>query len=206
MLRFSSAAAAVLIGLLTAAITAGPVAAAFDWGQTGRTGPRLIADSLSESSVRCDYGTVGVQESPDEWYRWQGKLTRLDVRPPQMWSIAGTQRVGWRFIVQRAKKPTSTFNDPWFTTYRSAIQTATATQVDSAAFTPMHVKVAVPKGTLERNHAYRVMLKLFWYRANGTVQGTAKYLLSYYETYFLEHVEGISPPWCDARIAYWLPD
>ena len=187
-------------------IGAGPVAADFEMGHKGKVGPHSVVDSADAASVRCNYKTVAEVDHPDDWYVWRGKLTRLEVRPPRVRSVIGTQRVGWRFIVQRAVNPTSTFSDAWKTTYRSAVQTATATDTKRARFTPMYVPVDVPRASAERSYGYRVMVKMFWYRADGSVQGTAKHLLSYYEIFFKEHVEVISPPWCDGRISYWLPD
>jgi hypothetical protein len=194
---------AVLLAMLSVVALAGPAAADFEWGETGRTGPHTLIDSMSESSVRCNYATTSIEPQPEDTFIFRGKLDRLDVRPPQVWSVRGTQKVGWRFMVERVRNPRSTFDDPWRETYRSAIQTATATEASSAAFTPMYVPVEVPRGTLVRNHGYRVMIKMFWYRADGSVQGTSQHLLSYFETYFLEQVRSIAPPWCEARIS-WL--
>lgn len=196
----------ILMAIIASAFVAGPVAASYLWTETGRVGPYELTDSMSESSVRCNYLTVAVVDYSGPEHVWRGKLDRLEIRPPKVWSVRDSQTVGWRFLVQRAKNPTSTFNDPWVTTYRSAIQTATANEMSAAAFTPMIIPVDVPRGTLERNHGYRVMIKMLWYRADGTVQGSSKHLLSYYETYFKEHVESVAPPWCDARISYWQPD
>lgn len=195
-----------LTSVLALALGAGPVAADFEWGHSGNVGRHTLVDSMETASVRCNYKTVSETDEPDDWYVWRGKLTRLEVRPPKVRSILGKQLVGWRFIVQRALNPTSTFNDPWQTTYRSAIQVATATDTRNARFTPMYVRLSVPPASEERIHAYRVLIKMFWYRADGTTQGTAKHLLSYYETFFKEHVERIGPPWCDGRISYLLPD
>jgi hypothetical protein len=195
-----------LTSVVAFSVAAGPVAADFELGHKGKVGPHSTVDSIEAASVRCNYKTVAEKDYPDEYYLWRGKLTRLEVIPPKVRSVIGTQRVGWRFIVQRALNPELTFSDSWKTTYRSAVQTATATETKRARFTPMYVPVDVPRASADRSYGYRIVVKMFWYRADGSVQGTARHLLSYYETFFKERVQNISPPWCDGRISYWLLD
>ncbi len=97
-----------------------------------------------------EYRTITETDSdydPGATY-WEGRLKRLDVRPPRMRSaIAGLQKVGWRFIVQRSKD-----GGPWKVSYRSPIQVATARADSDARFLPMGVNVTVPAASRHENH------------------------------------------------------
>ena len=92
-----------------------------------------------------------------------------------MRSVGSSQRVGWRFIVQRSPA----FDDElWTTTYRSPIQKATAYLGVNASFTAMSVPVAVPVGSYN-DPLYRVQVTMFWYTSDGTVQGKAMHAVDY---------------------------
>jgi len=94
-------------------------------------------------------------------------LRRIAIDPPTIAKTAGTKSVGWRFIVERSLDRGDT---PWVVTYRSPIQRASS----SAGLSRMRVGVSVPaedQSPNGRDHIYyRVILKLFWYRADGSVQ------------------------------------
>jgi hypothetical protein len=95
-----------------------------------------------------------------------------------MRSISTSQVVGWRFIVQRSQD-----GGPWQRTFRSPIQKALAHQDANASFTRMWVKVNVPPDGLSdefiTSYSYRVIVRMIWYRADGTQQGSARHLVDY---------------------------
>jgi hypothetical protein len=118
-----------------------------------------------DSEVGCYSRTVSTTP-------WEIKLRRLLVMPPKL-DASSTQRVGWRFIVQRSK------GGVWTRVYRSPVQRA----LGDAAFTQMGVKVTVPAwptGDSLRSHPYRVLIKAFWYRADGSIKATAKSVVDDY--------------------------
>lgn len=188
---------AVVVTLLAVA----PVVANVDLGDKGSVGPHTLIDSMTAASVRCSYATIS------DGTAWRGKLAHIDVQPPLLRSISGRQLVGWRFIVHRYKNNyapgrTHSIWDPNVVTYRSPVQTATATEDADAAFRAMGVDVKVPAGTLKRNWAYNIVVKMFWYRPNGNIEGIAKHLLSKEEEYRQGHVAKITLPWCYGRLTY----
>jgi hypothetical protein len=91
------------------------------------------------------------------------RLRRIKVDPPSMWSIRAKQKVGWRFVVQR-----SVDDAPWTVTYRSPLQKSTAYADRAASFTKMAVDVKLPAVSDKSEVAYLVVIKAFWYRADGT--------------------------------------
>jgi len=117
---------------------------------------------------------------PSDQDHYEGKLNRIEVRPPKMKAISGQQQVGWRFMVERLKASTPT--PTWKVTYRSSIQRATTSSSRNASFTMRDVEVALPaNGAYEETiYEYRVKVSMFWYRANGDVQGTSTHLADWY--------------------------
>ncbi|MDQ3937865.1 MAG: hypothetical protein M3253_04195 [Chloroflexota bacterium] len=104
-------------------------------------------------------------------------MKRIDVRPPKMRSVGSRQRVGWRFFVQRSLL----YEEPvWTTTYKSPIQKATAYSGVNASFDSMSVSVRVPADSWDDPYIYRVRVKMFWYRSDGRVQGTARHGVDFY--------------------------
>ena len=93
------------------------------------------------------------------------RLRRIRVDPPQIWATRTRQTVGWRFVVRR-----SIDNAPWTVTYRSPIQKGTAYSDRPASFTKMVVDVKLPAIEDKTDVEYRVVLKMFWYRTDGTTQ------------------------------------
>jgi hypothetical protein len=200
--RSARTAVGALVALMATLLIANPVAASVDLGDKGTVGPHTLIDSHSAASVGCTYTTVS------ELMYWQGKLTRIEVQPPALRPVAGVaqQMVGWRFIVWRYRYLekaglTHSIWDPHSVTYRSPIQTTLATATDDAAFSPMSVAVNVPPGTLKRNWAYNVAVKMFWYARDGSTMGTAKHLLSKEELIVKGDSWKITAPWCEGRLA-----
>jgi hypothetical protein len=142
--------------------------------------PVLAASGDRGALAICGYKYLG-DDSP----YWGGILKRIDVDPPRLYALnSNTATVGWRFIVERQRFDQS-FTD-WKQTYKSPIQTATASSTTPAAFTTMGVKVTLP--TLADDWEgdwndvyYRVKLKLFWYRADGSTQQAVVHKMKHYE-------------------------
>jgi hypothetical protein len=101
-------------------------------------------------------------------------LHRIAVRPPTIAKTVGTRSVGWRFIVDRSLDRENT---PWVVAYRSPLQRGSS----SADLTPMRVNVTVPADADTPNGQrfvwYRVIIKLFWYRSDGSVQMKVTHLM-----------------------------
>lgn len=138
-------------------------------------GPALAGTTSSDygSTVKCNYRT----SSPGPAFT--AGLKRIIVAPPKMFAKSGQQTVGWRFIVRR------TIDEGDYpshhVTYRSPIQTATATTVKAADFESMRVDVALPKNIEDpRNVFYEVVIRMIWYRPDGSVKSTISYLMPDY--------------------------
>ena len=149
MIRRSKSILIVVAALLGTMVVAAPAAAG--------------SQSGFESKVRCYNRTVSREDSP--WAQ-ELELRRLLVLPPTF--SANSASVGWRFIVYR-----STDGLDYTMTYRSPIQRAAS----SSGFTSMEVRVDVPSvwpSPDPEAYPYRVDIKAFFYRADGSVKATSK--------------------------------
>ena len=171
--RFLVISTCVLLLALAAAV---PVQADTELGDTGTTGFHALRDSESKPGATCRY--KGIYPSPGG-YSYEGKLKWIDVRPPKMKAISGQQEVGWRFMVERLDISTT----DWMVTYKSPIQRGTTTTNTNASFSKMGINVRVPTSGNDEDptYEYRVTVKMFWYTANGRVQGTSTHLVDWYE-------------------------
>lgn len=158
----------VALGLAAMILAVAPVTADTERGHTGTVGKHSLRDSSSNGGVSCVYAEPH-QASPDTWL---AGLKRLEVRPPRVRSSSGSQRVGWRFIVQR----THQVSPEWLVTYKSPVQKATATLTGNAPFSLMKIKVNVPSYPVY----YRVDVVMFWYNSAGVVVGKARHRVDYY--------------------------
>lgn len=120
------------------------------------------------NTVQCRYTADG----PGPAYDWV--LKRLVVTPPVLYAQKGTQTVGWRFVVTRAEWWGT---DPYKVTYRSPVQKRTATTTVAAAFDAKTVDVQLPNVENTRALYYHVTLKLYWYRADGSIKTQTSYLM-----------------------------
>lgn len=135
--------------------------------------PTVSATPLPDygSTANCKYK---ITESGK--YGWtEALLKKLAVKPPTIYAKHGTQRVGWQFIVQRSLDRE---RGPWTVTYRSHIQKANATTSSAAAFQTMRVEVSVPAVEYPEDVYYTVALKLFWYKADGSIQSKVDHPMS----------------------------
>ena len=126
-----------------------------------------------------DYGAIAkcrYNVTEGGTYGWtEALLKRIVLQPPTVAKVAGTKSVGWRFVVERSLDRAA---PPWVVIYRSPRQRANS----SAGFAPMRVAVNVPQedATPHGRSAiwYRVTLKMFWYRADGSVQTKVSHLMN----------------------------
>jgi hypothetical protein len=124
---------------LFAVVGAGPVLADVEMGHAGTVGFHELRDGSNGGAI-CRYKEVA--PSPGN-YQYEAELKWIDVRPPKMKAVAGEQRVGWRFIVERRDRAGGTFTD-WFVVYRSSVQKATTNTTTNAAFGMMGTRINVP--------------------------------------------------------------
>jgi hypothetical protein len=126
------------------------------------------------ASVTCRY----VITEPSSEIGWtEARLSRFVVSPPTVYAQHGTQDVGWRFIVKRSL---DWDNGPWKVTYRSPIQRASATTSSAATFSNMKVGVSVPNVDNQAHVYYVLILKIFWYASNGSVQSSVSHEFDWY--------------------------
>jgi hypothetical protein len=142
------------------------------------------------STASCRY-----QVTAEDKLGWTAALLKkIAVKPPTVYAKSGTQKVGWRFIVRRSLQGE---NGPWTVTYRSHIQQRLATTSTPADFDAMRVGVNVPTNAYhEYVGVYKVMLKIFWYGANGSVASKVSYLFPEYWMYVDGVFEGSDDPVC----------
>jgi len=172
----------VTISALLLALTATvPVEADTELGETGMTGFHALRDADQSGGAVCRY--KGIYPSPGG-YSYEGKLKWIDVRPPKMKAISGTQEVGWRFKVERRSLAAQI--SEWVVTYKSPIQRDTTSSSRNASFSMMGINVRVPSDGKDEDpsYQYRVKVNMFWYTGNGGVQGTSTHLVDWYKDIF----------------------
>lgn len=183
--------------LLLAFTAAMPVQADTELGETGTTGFHALRDNDPSGGAICRY--KGIYPSPGG-YSYEGKLKWIDVRPPKMKAISGQQEVGWRFIVER--RSLAAVN--WMVRYKSGIQRDTTSSSTNASFSMRGINVRVPTGGKDEDpsYEYRVKVKMFWYKANGGVQGTSTHLVDWYKEVYTDwpdHFGGGTVTYTDQR-------
>ncbi len=151
-----------LIGVVMLLVAATPVAADTSMSHTGVVGPHRLVDTSSRPGMTCE-----MSQLPSGYWT----MHAVSVRPPRMRGTRDGQRVAWRFTIQRSA--TGPWN--WQTYYRSPLQYGTADVHTPAAFYGMSAWVSG-----SGFYWHRVRVKMFWYRANGTLVGTAKHAVDYY--------------------------
>jgi hypothetical protein len=149
-----------------------PVAAA------GTVGAWSLTDTPSSPGANVKYRWVdatGDYGSEDHW-----RIRRIVVQPPNVKAVAGKsqQTVGWQFTIQRVQ----CFEPPcyWEHRYTSPVHKATTSDAANAAFTAQSVSVRIPPEAEAGLFHYRAIVKMFWFKGDGSVQGTAKSRVRYY--------------------------
>ena len=169
--RRSSFVTSLVLAIAATAVVSGPVAAysapMSDYGNT----------------VECHYKTSDPSLARIWW------LKHLVVTRPVVYAKKPSQTVGWQFLVNRVIWDDG--QGPSMVTYTSPIQKRTATPTTAATFTSQGVDVKVPKYVEnKRGVQYTVTLKLYWYRANGSIGSQVTYLMPYmksmqFNTYYV---------------------
>lgn len=156
--RLGRAAVAATALLMIALLASGPVLADTDIGTSGVVGKHSLVDTRTKAGVTCSYGPT--------------LLKHLDVRPPRMRAVSGTQAVAWRFAVLRTRYP-DTGDATTKTTYTSRWQTASTTTRRNARFSTMGIKVTVPRDgrTWGVYYEYAVRVEMAWLQPNGAITG-----------------------------------
>jgi len=151
---------------MMALLASGPVLADTDIGTTGVVGAHSLVDTGTQAGVTCRYNFL---------------LRHLDVRPPRMRAVGGTQAVAWRFAVLRTKYPD--IGDPTVKqTYRSPWQTAMTTTTRNARFSTMSINVDVPRDgrTGDVYYEYVVNVEMVWMQGSGQITGRSMHRVDHY--------------------------
>jgi hypothetical protein len=153
-------------------LAVGPAMADTPLSHSGKVGPHRLVDNWNKPGMNCRFAQV----EPKWWM-----LDRISVRPPKMRGTRDNQRVAWRFFVERTPIGTGTaIPADWKVTYRSPRQFGTAHVHTPASFSRMGVPVEVPAAHAHGDtYAYRVKVRMLWYRANGALQGKATHIVDF---------------------------
>lgn len=141
--------------------------------QAGTVGVYSLNDVSASPGVQAIYMYVNKY---DAW-----KLKKIVVRAPNVSAVSGktAQAVGWKFTVERR------FCDfghcgKWYKDYTSATFKAVTSDVANAPFSDESVGVRAGQFGYDGGYDYRVIVKMFWYRPSGSVQGSATVRDYYY--------------------------
>jgi hypothetical protein len=180
---------AFVSAVMFAVIGAGPVLADAELGHTGTVGFHELRDGRNGGAI-CRYKEL--VPSPGN-YQYEAELKWIDVRPPKMKAIAGEQRVGWRFIIERRDYVAPTLGD-WTVVYRSSVQKAVTDPTTNASFAMMGSRINVPAEFFDDvpSSGFRLQVKMFWYDVGGSVQSTATHLVERYKR-ILANDDGTHP-------------
>jgi hypothetical protein len=174
ILRFASLAAVSIAALAIAQ----PTLAFTQTGTTGTTGAHSVPDTSSNTAAVCSYQYLS---SENVW-----KLKHIFVDAPYMKAVPGmgSEKVAWNFTVQRREGGFSGFG-PWHNRYTSPNFSAMTDSTQNAPLVQEGVRVTVPFAPgADAAAEYRVLMKMIWYKANGTsVLGTVSGRLNWYSTY-----------------------
>ena len=137
------------------ALAISPVLADEEFGHTGTVGYHDLRDAGNTGGAICDYRRVN--PSPGG-YSYEAKLRWIDVRPPKVRAISGSQEVGWRFIVERVRNEP---NDTWVVRYTSPVQRDVTNSSTNAQFTLRGINVILKTTGADDypEYEYRVKVK-----------------------------------------------
>ncbi len=161
----------MLIGLplalvVTLSVGIGPVFADIDIFTTGTVGEHsLKLDTPEAGGAICFFN----EEGPDD-------LWKIKMRPPMVYAIdrdgsRNHQMVGWQLLIDR-----SSDTSPAVIFHKSRIQKLVAYDDQPAAFT---AKFAAPRFPNDDSR-YRVFAKMYWYRADGSIEGASVHVVTEY--------------------------
>jgi hypothetical protein len=161
----------LLIGIplalaLCLSVGIGPALADVDIFTTGTVGEHSLKLDVPEAGgAICFFNEAG----PDD-------LWKIKMRPPLVYAIdrdggRNQQMVGWRLIIDRSGDgmPAKLF-------HKSKIQKQIAYDDQPARFTAKFAAPVFP----DDDSRYRVFAKMFWYRADGTIEGASVHVVTQY--------------------------
>jgi hypothetical protein len=167
----------VVIGVtaISALAIAQPALAYTELGTTGTVGAHKLQDTKSDPGAGCSFKQVGTN---------QYRLTHIYVFTPFMKGVPGMgeEHVAWSFTVQR-RIVRSGGAGPWQDDYTSPKFRSHTDSTRYAGFDLEEgVRVVVPFAQSSAKSAnYRVIVKLFWYKSDGTtILGTATDRVDWY--------------------------
>jgi hypothetical protein len=175
-----SARLAPLIAALFALLAVQPALGDTSVDEFGRTGPHHLIDTHRKPGVTCSFEP---RTGGATFETYEGLLKRIEVRAPKMWATPegaafdGHQAVAWLFSVERQRAGGS-----WKETYVSPLQTSSATQTRSASFSPMRVKVILPRDARLDDYvdySYRVYVGMLWGDGHGRWEGGSTHLVDW---------------------------
>jgi hypothetical protein len=157
---------ATATALVLCASVVGATVADTRLSSSGRHGKSSLGDSSTSAGAMCSY-TIG----------FGADINAITIEPPNVLarnrsSGADSQKVGWRFVVQRLPAGAA----DWTPYYLSPISKAMATDASPATFSPRGVAVV---GSDDADD-FRVLVKIFWYRADGSRAGKVVRSVDYY--------------------------
>lgn len=169
--RMCTAAGLALAALVLAV---GPVLADTEKGHTGQVGVHMLRDSLQKPGVECHYVAKPDPQIGED-------LASFTVRAPKVFArikTGGVDRgkVGWRFMIEQA--PGNNSSGPWTAFYTSPVWKRMASDTQFASFSARSASPTIPAD----DRSFRVKVKMFWYRGDGSTSGTALHLVDYYRT------------------------
>ena len=159
-----------MAALIIAALSSGSTFADTPLAHTGQVGQHSLNDVHDTPGVTCNYDA-------------NHHLASIHVNAPNVFAYNKTggvdhQKVGWRFLVQYWNDNiagTSTY-------YKSSISKSNATDTYEAALVSKNVPLTLP----DDMKPYTVVVKMYWYNADGSISGTATNRVDWY----YEHVDG----------------
>lgn len=168
--------------LLVLVLCASPATAYKHLSANGTTGTHGMTDKRSSPGADCTYRFTR--------FGTQWELRRIKIRPPNVEAAPlqadPEQQVGWRFTVERRYKDAFHVEPgPWVHLYTSPTQKRMTDADHDAPFTPIEVGIRIPgDSSSDVWYKYRVIVKVFWYRDNGSVNGTALMRNMWFKSFF----------------------
>jgi hypothetical protein len=137
----------------------------------GTVGAYTVTDTHDSPGAICHYKPTTPASVRE--------LNHIYVNAPDIKAIAGAgmEKVAWRFIIQRMRFG----GDTWKRIYRSPLWSNTTDSSHNAAFGQEGANVTVPQPYATGGYGYRVIVKSYWYKHDGTtVRGSATGRIEWY--------------------------
>src|SRR4051812_41688527 len=149
----------VVVAITAALMVGQPALGYVETKSTGTVGAHSLTDEHDLPGAACLYKPSPVADIY--------QLKHMYVNAPHVKAIdgAGTETVGWRFVIQRTRFGTVAH---WKRIHKSPIWKSSTDSTHDAEFDEEDAQVTVPHPYATGGYAYRVVLKLFWFKANGT--------------------------------------